>query len=72
MVTLLDAINTLHTRGLNITTEDYIFATLVVIGEDTNTAYAIAYDKSELAKNIGTDDESAYIESKRKDAENII
>lgn len=71
MVTLQDAINTMHTRGLSITSKDFVFAMLVTIGEDSNMAYAIAYEQDELARHIGTEKEDEYVQSKHKQAENV-
>ena len=71
MVTLQDAINTMHTRGLSITSKDFVFAMLVTIGEDSDMAYAISYEQDELARHIGTEKEDEYVHSKHKQAENV-
>ena len=71
MITLQDAINTMHTRGLSITSKDFVFAMLVTIGEDSNMAYAIAYEQDELARHIGTEKEDEYVHSKNKQAADV-
>lgn len=70
MITYLDAVDTMHTRGLPICIEDYIFATLITLGESPSVAYAIAHDRCEFEKHVGTEDENEYINSKTDDAKN--
>ena len=67
----LDTASTLHTRGTDISIEDYIFVMMTTLGEDIETAYAIAYEPSEFRKNMG-EDEGLYLLSKKKDAETLI
>ena len=72
MVGYLEAVSTMHTRGVVIDEKDYIFTLMVVLGESPQNAFALAYDMSEFKKVIGTDDEDAYLSTKTKDAENML
>lgn len=72
MTGYIESVNVMHTRGVSINEQDYLFTLLVVLGEEPQTAYAICYDIDGLRKHIGTEDEDAYIRSKQKDAENIL
>lgn len=72
MVGYLEAISTMHTRGVVINEKDYIFTLMVVLGESPQNAFALAYDRSEFKKVIGTEDEEAYLSTKTKDAENML
>ena len=72
MVGYLEAVSTMHTRGVSIDEKDYIFTLCVVLGEAPQNAFAMAYDMSEFKKNIGTENEDAYLSSKKKDAENML
>lgn len=69
MITYLDTLNTLHTRGMDITLNDYIFALSLSLGEEDEVAYAIAYEPSEFNKNVGTEDEREYLASLKRSAE---
>jgi hypothetical protein len=72
MVGYLEAVSTMHTRGVAIDEKDYIFTLMVVLGESPQNAFALAYDMSEFKKVIGTEDEDAYLSTKTKDAENML
>ena len=72
MVGYLEAVSTMHTRGVAIDEKDYIFTLMVVLGESSQNAFALAYDMSEFKKFVGTEDEEAYLSTKKKDAENIL
>lgn len=67
----LDTASALHTRGADISIEDYIFVMMKTLGEDIETAYAIAYEPSEFRKNMGEDD-GQYIASKKGEAEVLV
>lgn len=64
----LDTINTLHTRGVAFSREDYLFALMVASGEDIEVAYAIVFDHQEFNRVVGTEDEQIYLTSKRQTA----
>lgn len=72
MVGYLEAVSTMHTRGVVIDEKDYIFTLMVVLDEPVQNAFALAYDVSEFKKFIGTEDEEAYLSTKKKDAENML
>lgn len=72
MVGYLEAVSTMHTRGVVIDEKDYIFTLMVVLNEPPQNAFAFAYDMSEFKKVIGTEDEDAYLSTKTKDAENML
>ena len=72
MTGYLEAVSTMHTRGVVIDEKDYIFTLMVVLGESPQNAFAFAYDMSEFKKVIGTEDEDAYLSTKTKDAENML
>lgn len=66
MIGYLEALDTLHTRGVNIDLNDYLFCLMVVNGDDTELAYAASYDTSEFKRKIGTDEEQEYFSSKKQ------
>ena len=72
MVGFLEAVSTMHTRGVAIDEKDYIFTLMVVLNESPQNAFAFAYDTNELKKVIGTEEEDAYLSTKTKDAENML
>lgn len=72
MTGYLEAVSTMHTRGVAIDEKDYIFTLMVVLNESPQNAFAFAYDMSEFKKVIGTEDEDAYLSTKTKDAENML
>ena len=72
MVGYLEAVSTMHTRGVVIDEKDYIFTLMVVLDEPIQNAFALAYDVSEFKKFIGTEDEDVYLSTKTKDAENML
>ena len=59
MVGYLEAVSTMHTRGVAIDEKDYIFTLMVVLNESPQNAFAFAYDMSEFKKVIGTVEEEA-------------
>ena len=72
MVGYLEAVSTMHTRGVVIDEKDYIFTLMVVLNESPQNAFALAYDIVNFKKVIGTEDEDSYLLSKTKDAENML
>lgn len=72
MTGYLEAVSTMHTRGVAIDEKDYIFTLMIVLDESPQSAYALAYDISEFRKVIGTEHEEAYLSSKQKDAETML
>lgn len=72
MITYLETLNTLHTRGVEIDNKDYIFAILYVMGEPKENAYAFAYDEAEFKRHIGTEGEARYLRAKQIDADRML
>lgn len=72
MVGYLEAVSTMHTRGIVINEKDYIFTLMIVLGEEPQNAFAMSYDISELKKVMGTEGEEAYLSTKKKDADNML
>ena len=72
MTGYLEAVSTMHTRGIVIDEKDYIFTLMVVLNESPQNAFALAYDMSEFKKVIGTEDEEVYLSTKKKDAETML
>lgn len=69
MLDLLSAQNTLHTRLVDFTLQEYMFVLQVVLGERLEVAYANTFDTTEYKRNVPSEDEEEYLASKRKDAE---
>lgn len=67
----LDIASTMHTRGADIDIKEYLFSLMVTMGEDSETAYAIAFEPSEFWKHLG-EEEGAYLASKKNDAEALL
>lgn len=67
----LDIASTMHTRGADIDIKEYLFSLMVTMGEDSETAFAIAFEPSEFWKHLG-EEEGAYLASKKKDAEALL
>lgn len=68
MINYFDITSTLHTRGADINVKDYLFALMVTLGEDKETAYAIACEQSDFNKHAGTESEIEYLSTKKDDA----
>ncbi len=69
MLDLLSAQNTLHTRLVDFTLQEYLFVLQVVLGERIEVAYANSFDTQEFKRNVPSEDEEEYLATKRKDAE---
>lgn len=67
----LDIASTMHTRGADIDIKEYLFSLMVTMGEDSETAFAIAFEPSEFWKHLG-EEEGAYLASKKNDAEALL
>lgn len=62
----LDVVTTLHTRGADVSLQDYTFALMITNGEDTEVAYCIAYSPDEFKNSIG-DNDGQYLSSKKNE-----
>lgn len=73
MISYLDTKSTLHTRGIDISREDYLFGLMVVFGDEKEVAYGLAYEPNDFAKVIGKEeDEQAYLSSKKGDVDSLM
>ena len=69
MLDLLSTQNTLHTRLIDFSLQEYLFVVQVVLGERLEVAYANTFDTSEFKRNVPSEDEEEYLLGKRRDAE---
>ena len=69
MLDLLSTQNSLHTRLVDFTLQEYLFTLQVVLGERMEVAYANTFDTVEYQSNVPSAEEEEYLASKRKDAE---
>lgn len=69
MLDLLSTQNSLHTRLVDFTLQEYLFTLQVVLGERIEVAYANTFDTAEYKRNVPSEEEEEYLASKRKDAE---
>jgi hypothetical protein len=69
MLDLLSTQNTLHTRIIDFSLQEYLFVVQVVLGERIEVAYANTFDTAEFKRNVPSEDEEEYLLGKRRDAE---
>lgn len=69
MLSFLDAVTTLHTRGITFDIKQYIFSMMVAFGEDKAISYSLVYDTDEFKKHLGTEEEEEFIAEHGRDAE---
>lgn len=69
MLDLLSTQNTLHTRLIDFSLQEYMFVVQVVLGERIEVAYANTFDTAEFKRNVPSEDEEEYLLGKRRDAE---
>ncbi len=67
----LDTASTMHTRGANIDMNEYLFALMITNGEDTDVAYALAFEPKTFKENLG-EEEGTYLASKKQEGEAIM
>lgn len=72
MLNYLDTSNTLYTRAVRITIEQYLFVAQVVLGEDKAVAYGMIFDRENFLKNTATEDEEEYLSSVQRKAEQML
>lgn len=72
MLSYQDTQNTLHTRLVDFTLQEYFFVMQVVLGEDIRIAYASIYDAGEFKRNVPSEDEEDYLNSNKRDAEILL
>ena len=69
MLDYITAKQTLHTRVIDFTLEEYMFVVQVVLGEDIRVAYASVFDPDGFKHNVPSDDEEEYLNGFKVDAE---
>ena len=67
MLNFTETTQILFGRGITFSIEDYIFCLNLVLGENENVSYAIAYDKVGYKKVLGTEDEEEYLKTKEQE-----
>lgn len=67
MLNFTETTQILFGRGITFSIEDYIFCLNLVLGEDENVSYALAYDRAGYKKVLGTDDEDEYLKTKEQE-----
>ena len=72
MLDYLSTTNALHTRGVNVTLQEYFFVVQVVFGEDIRVAYASVFDTSNFKNSVPSEDEEEYLNTHRRDAEILL
>ena len=72
MLKYLDIQNTLFTRAIKVTPEQYLFVAQVVLGEDKAVAYGLIFDRENFLKNASTEDEDEYLSSVQRKAELLL
>lgn len=72
MLNFSDTTQALFSRGITFSVEDYIFCLNLVLGEDKNISYALAYDKDGYKKVLGTEDEDEYLQSLTKECDALM
>lgn len=72
MLSYLDTISALHTRGLSVSLKEYLFVQQVVFQEDIRVAYANVFDAQEFVRNVPSEDEEEYLNKFKHDAENLL
>lgn len=67
MLNFTETTQILFGRGITFSIEDYIFCLNLVLGEDENVSYALAYDRAGYKKVLGTEDEEEYLKTKEQE-----
>jgi hypothetical protein len=67
MLNFTETTQILFGRGITFSIEDYIFCLNLVLGEDENVSYALAYDRAGYKKVLGTEDEDEYLKTKEQE-----
>ena len=67
MLNFTETTQILFGRGITFSIEDYLFCLNLVLGEDENVSYALAYDRDGYKKVLGTEDEDEYLRTKEQD-----
>ena len=72
MLNFTETTQILFGRGITFSIEDYIFCLNLVLGEDENVSYALAYDRDGYKKVLGTEDEEEYLKTKEQECKALM
>ena len=72
MLNYRDTQNTLHTRLVDFSLQEYLFVLQTVLGEDPCVAYANIFDTENFKHNIPSEDEEEYLSGLKRDAEILL
>ncbi len=72
MLNFTETTQILFGRGITFTIEEYIFCLNLVLGEDENVSYALAYDPVGYKKVLYTEDEEDFLKSKHQECKNLL
>lgn len=67
MLNFTETTQILFGRGITFSIDDYLFCLNLVLGEDENVSYALAYDRDGYKKVLGTEDEDEYLKTKEQE-----
>lgn len=67
MLNFTETTQILFGRGITFSIEDYLFCLNLVLGEDENVSYALAYDRDGYKKVLGTENEDEYLKTKEQE-----
>ena len=67
MLNFTETTQILFGRGITFSIEDYLFCLNLVLGEDENVSYALAYDRVGYKKVLGTEGEEEYLKTKEQE-----
>lgn len=72
MLSYQDTQNTLHTRLVEYTPQQYLFVLQVVLGERIEVAYANVFDVQDFKRNVPSEDEEEYLAKQKHKAQFMI
>jgi hypothetical protein len=72
MLDYITAKQTLHTRVIDFSLQEYLFVLQTVLDEDIRVAYASVFDADEFKRNVPSDNEEEYLDGFKVDAELLL
>ena len=72
MLNFTETTQILFGRGITFSIEDYLFCLNLILGEDENVSYALAYDRVGYKKNLGTENEEEYLKTKEQECKDLM
>ena len=69
MLSYLDTQNTLHTRLVDYSPQQYLFVLQYVLGERLEISYANTFHVADFKRNVPSEDEEEYLASLKRDAQ---